>query len=68
MKTANKIKRKTAARGERQGCAKLTEIDVQEILRLLSSGTRQVDLAKRFGVSQPAISHIKTGENWKHVK
>lgn len=43
---------------------KLTEIEVEEIKRRLSKGERGCDLSKIYGVSQQAISNIKTGSRW----
>lgn len=56
--------RRTPARGERHGRAKLTEQDVTEIRRLLQSGHTQTSIAPKFGVSQRTISFIERGEHW----
>ena len=47
--------------------SKLTEDDVREIRMLLRTGITGVEIARRFGVSQDAISKIKSGRNWKHI-
>jgi HNH endonuclease/NUMOD4 motif-containing protein len=47
---------------------KLTEQHVREIRKLLAGGVTQVEVAKRYGVSQPAIGQIKSGQIWSHVK
>lgn len=57
-----------AQRGQDGANAKLNDNDVRQIRRLLSSGMSQVDIAKKFGVTQTCISHIKLGKNWSHVK
>lgn len=44
--------------------AKLGEADVETIRDLHRQGYRQVDLAKMYGVTQPAISHIIRGKSW----
>jgi hypothetical protein len=45
---------------------KLTEQDVQEILGIISSGTKtQKQMASQYEVSQATISHIASGRNWK---
>ena len=52
------------ADGENNGRAKLTAVDVSEILAL-SLPTRQI--ASMFGVSRRTIRDIKTGKNWAGV-
>ena len=54
------------ARGERngRGGAKLTERSVLAIRRRLAAGATQRSLAAEYGVSQPTISFIKTGDHW----
>lgn len=54
-------------RGEDHGNAKLTEEQVVEILAALSGGARGSDLARKFGVSEPAISMIRNGLRWPHL-
>ena len=54
--------------GSKNGCAKLNEQQVSEILALYATGKYfQKDLAKIFGVSQVAISLITRRANWQHV-
>jgi len=45
--------------------AKLTDEDVSEIRRLLTTGESQEKIAARFGVKQITISDIKLGKTWK---
>ena len=52
--------------GELHHKAKLTEVQVREIIALLDK--TNVDLAKQYGVSPYAISHIRTGRTWKHIE
>ena len=47
--------------------AKLRDVDVQSIRRMLSEGLEQKEIAKLFGISQPSVSDIKHGRTWKHV-
>ncbi|WP_138434769.1 HNH endonuclease [Winogradskyella algicola] len=50
--------------------AKLTEIDVMRIKKMLNNPNRKTRLkiiAKQFGVSTMQLQRIKTGENWAHV-
>lgn len=53
------------ARGSKQGSSRLTEGDVIIIKGLLGK-LSQEKIALIYGVSQRAISHIKTGVNWSH--
>ena len=57
----------TRNRGERAGCAKLTEDDVREIRELLALRVPQTSIAARFGVRQMAISDINCRKTWTHV-
>lgn len=53
--------------GEENGSAKLREVDVRSIRRLLSSGWTQRSIAERFSVSQQTIAKIKSGKTWGHA-
>jgi hypothetical protein len=53
-------------RGERGTSAKLSERDVIQIREMLLCGTKQKDIANRFGVSPSTISLISSGKNWAH--
>lgn len=55
-------------RGERNINSKLTDDMVREIKVLLSNGESQYEIAKKYGVSQPAIGSIKLGKTWRHIK
>lgn len=55
------------ARGSRNGCAKLTELQVVHIKQSLVAGARQCDLAAIYGINECAIGHIGRGEAWAHV-
>ena len=57
-----------STRGEKSSNARLTEQDVYEIRRMLNRGILQRVVAKKYGVSQRAISDIKTGETWNWLK
>lgn len=54
-----------SVRGERNGAAKLREVDIRSIRRLLDKGCTQREIADRFGISQSQVSHIKLGRAWK---
>lgn len=53
-------------KGEANGLSRLTEEAVREIRRLRGDIT-QVELARRYGVSQSAISLVHLGKAWTHV-
>lgn len=57
----------TAQVGDNNPFASLSETDVRSIKRLLSKGTKQRDIAARFGVVETTISSIKHGRSWGHV-
>lgn len=57
----------TLRQGGRCYQAKLSDIDIQSIRRMLSAGFEQKEVAKLFGISQPSVSDIKHGRTWKHV-
>ena len=62
--------RKNFCLGERHGMSKLTEADIQHILRLaeiMPRGKQRI-LAERFGVRQQAISRILSGKRWGHLR
>lgn len=54
-------------RGEKNGCAILTEANVIEIYKHLRDGVPLSHIAKMYGVSKPAISKIRSGRTWKHL-
>ena len=62
---ADRVRHETAARGERQGLAKLTDEIVREIR---ASTESEVVLSKRYSVTSPAIGYARRGVTWKHVK
>jgi hypothetical protein len=55
-------------KGERNGQSKLTEADVIEIHRRLADGETQRVISEAFGISREAISAIKLGKTWSHLK
>jgi hypothetical protein len=60
---ADRVQHDTHRRGERSHFAKLTEIEVREILSLKGTETNSA-IARRYGVSQPTISEIQSGKSW----
>lgn len=59
--------RRPTLRGERAGLAKLTDEQVMELRALYAAGTRQIDLAARFGVRQSTVSSIVRRATWSHI-
>ncbi len=53
--------------GSLNPCAKLTENEVTEIKKLLSTHSSP-QLANKFHVSKSTIYHISVGDTWRHVK
>lgn len=53
--------------GERSHMAVLTETQVRQIKRLLSTGKTHSEIAKAFPVTRGAISAISSGRNWKYL-
>ena len=62
-KGRNKFKRHI---GSKNGCSKLTELQVVEI-RKLKGRIAQTKLATMYGVSQAAISNVLLNKGWNHV-
>jgi hypothetical protein len=56
--------RQNWVRGERIGCARLTEADVREI-RAQTESHRAI--WRRFGISKSQWYAIRKGHNWRHV-
>lgn len=59
--------RQSRPQGEAHGMAVLTNETAAEIWGRLALGERGVDLAREFGVSPDAISHIRHGRKWAHL-
>ncbi|CAM3778427.1 hypothetical protein [Litorimonas haliclonae] len=58
---ADRVLDGTDNRGERHGCAKLTEVDVRAIR--VMDGTHS-EIAKMFGVSRQTVGEIKRRQSW----
>lgn len=64
----NKKRRKlNIMKGEQNGRSKLLVIDVINIKKMLSNKISQREIAKKYNVSQVAVSLIKRNKNWKYV-
>lgn len=59
--------RRGSLKGSAHGNSKLTDEQVIEIRRLRASGSRGIDLARRFGVSPSAIVWITKRKQWTHI-
>lgn len=55
-------------RGEKQGNAKLSDVQAQEILDRVMDGELQKDLATEFCVSRATVSGLVSGKKWKHLR
>lgn len=56
------------ARGHQAGTSKLTNEQVAEIRsRYAAGGISQYELAREYGVRQPAISRLITRKRWSHI-
>ena len=59
---------KKAAKGSKNGLAKLTELDVELIREMVSIWKmQQKEIAKLFGVGKSAICKIVNRQNWSHI-
>ena len=56
-----------SAKGERNNKAKLCADDVRAIREEYSRGTRQKDLAAKYGIAQTGISSIVRRKTWSHI-
>jgi hypothetical protein len=54
-------------RGSRSGSAKLTEGLAKRVAAALADGEEQSAVARRFGVTQSAVSRIRLGRAWSEV-
>jgi len=59
--------RNNPPRGERNWNAKLTDLDVLEIRRLVYSGKMQKDVAEQYGLSRMTVMNIVNRKSWKHL-
>jgi hypothetical protein len=54
--------------GERTGSSKLKDFDIPEIKRLVASGMKKKDVAKKYNVGTTTINKVVNGNNWTHIK
>jgi DNA invertase Pin-like site-specific DNA recombinase len=55
-------------RGERHGMSKITNKAVKQIRMMHKKGYSQSSIASTFGLSQPWVSRILSGQAWRHVR
>lgn len=55
------------ARGERNGRAKLSELQVRRVFDWLGEGWTHQRIANRLGVARSTVSDITRGRRWTHV-
>lgn len=55
-------------KGERHGMHKMTEMEARDVIAELRAGTPGRILARKYGVTDTAISLIKRGINWRHLR
>lgn len=61
------VKRPRWKPGQPKKATKLTAEQVGEIKAALRAGASKTELAERYGVSQPFVTHIAQGKRWKDV-
>lgn len=54
-------------RGESNVRAKITEKQAKEVINLLATGVAGRDIAPKFGITESAVSCIRTGKTWKDL-
>jgi len=59
---------RTPVRGEKHPNTKITEKEVKAMRQEYKQGSvRQIDLAKKYGMSRPAVTNILNGVTWGHI-
>lgn len=53
--------------GSNASAAKLTEVDVADILKRIAAREYRRDLAREYGISTKSIDDMVSGHNWRHV-
>jgi uncharacterized protein (DUF433 family) len=54
--------------GEKSSTAKLKDGDVVNILKMIKSGVSLAQIARDYSMDSQAISQIKHGKSWRHIK
>lgn len=55
-------------RGEDNGRAKLTVVQVFEIRKLLARGDKKARIAKQYSINPVSVAYIENGKNWGWLK
>jgi hypothetical protein len=63
--SADRIAHGTSNHGARNGNARLSDADVEDVKQALAAGQLQREIAARYGVTRTTISAIATGRSWK---
>lgn len=66
--TADMVRKGRQSRGESVNTCRLSEEQVNEVVRLYRAGVIQTEIAKMFGIGQSTVSSIVRGESWQHLK
>lgn len=67
--SADMVLKGRAAKGSNNGFSKLTEEDIPKIRQLLKEGDlTQTEIGELFGVGYSAISAVKIGSTWGHIR
>jgi hypothetical protein len=61
------LAKRNMAKGAQNGCAKLTESDLLDIIRKNNQGTISEHLAREYKVDPETIRRILIGKTWKHL-
>lgn len=54
-------------RGDKHPGSLLTASTVHEICKLMEEGARNVDISKAYNIDRDWVSHIRSGDIWKHI-
>lgn len=67
-KSAATRSRMSVAQRQATSVRKLTVVQVRDIRKALTDGESGAAIARRYGVTRGAISHIRAGRNWRDTK
>ncbi len=68
QRLSQSLRGNTRGLGERNGGSVLTEVQVLEIKERMRAGESLSSLAASYGVSKAAMSKIRSGRTWKHLR
>ena len=64
----NRVAHGTMCFGEKAPAAKLTAVDVAQIVDEWANGETQTEIAERYGVSWSTVHRIVKGRMWQHLR